>query len=73
MLYCKPVTLVFFVSYLDRSNIANAKAAGIVASLNLGAYGFNLGACLFYLCYLICEPIAGLLIKQYGFILVPLS
>ncbi|KAK4688133.1 hypothetical protein P7C73_g1990, partial [Tremellales sp. Uapishka_1] len=67
------VTLVYFVSFLDRSNIANAKAAGLVTSLKLGTYGFNIGACLYYVVYLICEPFAGLLIKKYGFVLVPIS
>ncbi|WVQ78505.1 hypothetical protein IAT38_000591 [Cryptococcus sp. DSM 104549] len=67
------VTLVYWVSFLDRSNISNAKAAGLVASLKLGTYDFNIGACLYYVVYLVCEPFAGLLIKRYGFILVPIS
>ena len=67
------VTLVYWVSFLDRSNISNAKAAGLVADLKLGTYDFNLGACLYYVVYLVCEPFAGLFIKKYGFILVPLS
>ncbi|KAK8858803.1 hypothetical protein IAR55_003033 [Kwoniella newhampshirensis] len=67
------VTLVYWVSFLDRSNISNARAAGMVTSLKLGTYDFNIGACLYYVVYMCCEPFAGLLIKKYGFILVPIS
>ena len=67
------VTLVYWVSFLDRSNIANARTAGLEASLGLVGYDFNVGACLYYVVYLICEPFAGLLVKRYGFILVPVS
>jgi hypothetical protein len=67
------VTLVYWVSFLDRSNIANARTAGIEASLGLTGYDFNIGACLYYVVYLVCEPFAGLSIKKYGFILLPLS
>lgn len=67
------VTLVYWVSFLDRSNIANARTAGLEASIGLAGYDFNIGACLYYVVYLICEPFAGLLIKRYGFVLVPVS
>ncbi|ORY25826.1 major facilitator superfamily domain-containing protein [Naematelia encephala] len=67
------VTIVYWVSFLDRSNISNAKAAGLVKDLKLGTYDFNIGACLYYVIYMCCEPFAGLLIKRFGFILVPIS
>ncbi|ODN78859.1 hypothetical protein, variant 2 [Cryptococcus amylolentus CBS 6039] len=65
--------LVYWVSYLDRANIANAKAAGMVASLGLGTYDFNTGACVYFVVYIFCEPFAGLAVKRWGFILIPIS
>ncbi|WVQ74854.1 hypothetical protein IAR50_004461 [Cryptococcus sp. DSM 104548] len=65
--------LVYWVSYLDRANIAIAEAAGMVASLGLGTYDFNTGACVHFVVYIFCEPCAGLAVKGWGFILIPIS
>ncbi|KAH8824552.1 major facilitator superfamily domain-containing protein [Flagelloscypha sp. PMI_526] len=67
------VTITYTLLFLDRGNVGNAKSAGLVADLKLGTYDFNIGTSLFYLVYLILEVPFALLVKKYGFRLVPIS
>ncbi|KAF5369276.1 hypothetical protein D9758_002617 [Tetrapyrgos nigripes] len=67
------VTLTYTFIFLDRSNIGNAKSAGLEQDIGLHTYDFNLGTCLFYITYLVCEVPCALLVKRFGFWLVPVS
>ncbi|KAJ7578108.1 major facilitator superfamily domain-containing protein [Mycena floridula] len=67
------VTLCYTLVFLDRGNIGNAKSAGLVDDLKLGAFDFNIGTSLFYLTFLVFNIPFGLAVKKYGFRLVPLS
>ncbi|KXJ87073.1 major facilitator superfamily transporter [Microdochium bolleyi] len=67
------VFLMYFFTFLDRTNLGNAKGAGIEAELGLGAYGFNIGACLYYIVYFFADIPAALSVKKFGFVMLPLS
>ncbi|KAJ1325299.1 MFS transporter ACS family allantoate permease [Microdochium nivale] len=67
------VFLMYFFTFLDRTNLGNAKGAGIEADLGLGVYGFNIGACLYYIVYFFADIPAALSVKRFGFIMLPLS
>ncbi|EFQ32696.1 MFS transporter [Colletotrichum graminicola] len=67
------VFLMYFFTFLDRTNLGNAKVAGIEADLGLGAYGFNVGACLYYGIYFFADIPASLSVKKFGFIMLPIS
>ncbi|OHW89660.1 MFS transporter [Colletotrichum incanum] len=67
------VFLMYFFTFLDRTNLGNAKVAGIEADLGLGTYGFNIGACLYYGIYFFADIPASLSVKKFGFIMLPIS
>ncbi|KAH8798009.1 major facilitator superfamily domain-containing protein [Flagelloscypha sp. PMI_526] len=67
------ITLTYTLLFLDRTNIGNARTAGLEKSLKLGTYDFNIGSCLYYILYLLCEVPFALLVKKYGFRLIPAS
>jgi hypothetical protein len=73
-LYILPITtLCFFLTFLDRGNIGNAKAAGLVTDLKLHQFDFNAGTSLYYLTYLVLDIPGTLAVKRFGFTLIPLS
>ncbi|KAI5832433.1 MFS general substrate transporter [Schizophyllum commune Tattone D] len=67
------VSICYMFLFLDRTNVGNAKSAGLAEDLRLGTYDFNIGASLFYVAYMLCEVPFALLIKRVGFHLVPIS
>ncbi|KAF3001864.1 hypothetical protein E8E13_004857 [Curvularia kusanoi] len=67
------VFLMYFLTFLDRTNLGNARIAGMEKELNLGTYGFNIGACLYYAIYLVVDVPASLSVKKFGFRVIPLS
>ncbi|KAF6833837.1 major facilitator superfamily transporter [Colletotrichum plurivorum] len=67
------VFLMYFFTFLDRTNLGNAKVAGMEADLGLGTYGFNIGACLYYGVYFFADIPASLSVKKFGFIMLPIS
>ncbi|KAJ8118875.1 hypothetical protein OPT61_g219 [Boeremia exigua] len=67
------VFLMYFFTFLDRTNLGNARIAGMEKDLGLGTYGFNIGACLYYLIYFFADIPAALCVKKFGFIVIPLS
>ena len=67
------IFLMYFFTFLDRTNLGNAKVAGIEKDLGLGTYGFNIGACLYYGIYFFVDIPASLCVKKYGFLVLPLS
>ncbi|KAJ4982903.1 hypothetical protein SVAN01_11605 [Stagonosporopsis vannaccii] len=67
------VFLMYFFTFLDRTNLGNARIAGMDKDLALGTYGFNIGACLFYAIYFFADVPASLCVKKFGFIVLPMS
>lgn len=67
------VFFMYFFTFLDRTNLGNARIAGMDKDLALGTYGFNVGACLFYAIYFFADIPASLCVKRFGFIVLPLS
>jgi MFS family permease len=67
------VFLMYFFTFLDRTNLGNARIAGMEKDLGLDSYGFNIGACLFYAVYFCADIPASLSVKSFGFIVLPLS
>lgn len=67
------VFLMYFFTFLDRTNLGNARIAGMDKDLTLGTYGFNIGACLYYAIYFFADIPASLCVKRFGFVVLPLS
>ncbi|KAI1858758.1 uncharacterized protein JN550_012508 [Neoarthrinium moseri] len=67
------IFLMYFLTFLDRTNLGNAKVAGMETDLGLGTYGFNIGACLYYTIYFFADIPASLAVKKFGFLVLPLS
>jgi len=67
------IFLMYFFTFLDRTNLGNARIAGMQEDLGLGTYGFNIGACLYYAVYFFAGIPAALSVKKLGFIMLPIS
>ncbi|CAG9989662.1 unnamed protein product [Clonostachys byssicola] len=67
------VFLMYFFTFLDRTNLGNARVAGLDKDLGLGTYGFNIGACIYYAVYFFADIPASLSVKKWGFIVLPAS
>ncbi|TDZ15558.1 putative transporter [Colletotrichum orbiculare MAFF 240422] len=67
------IFLMYFFTFLDRTNLGNAKVAGMEADLGLGTYGFNIGACLYYGVYFFADIPAALVVKRLGNVVLPAS
>ncbi|KAG9313543.1 major facilitator superfamily domain-containing protein [Chiua virens] len=57
------VSLLYFLSFLDRSNIANAKVAGMAADLNLVGLRYNTAAAVFFLPYCFGQVPSNIILK----------
>ncbi|KAI0066040.1 MFS general substrate transporter [Artomyces pyxidatus] len=63
-LYLLPfVSLLYLLSFLDRSNIGNAKIAGMSKDLHLVGLRYNLAAALFFIPYCLAEVPSNILLK----------
>lgn len=47
--------LLYLICFLDRTNIANAKIAGLTTSLNMPATGYNTALWIFYIPFVLAE------------------
>ncbi|GAA5820599.1 hypothetical protein JCM3770_007171 [Rhodotorula araucariae] len=71
-LYIMPtIFLCYLFCFIDRSNVGNARVAGLEADLGIkptdyGGYGYNLLLTAFYIAYVVCEPAGPLLCKKIG-------
>ncbi|RAH41082.1 vitamin H transporter [Aspergillus brunneoviolaceus CBS 621.78] len=57
---------LFLVSFMDRSNIANAKIAGMAKELHLVGNEYNLAVTMFTVAYVVFGMPANLLVKKFG-------
>jgi len=62
-----PVLAVMYLfNSLDKSNLGNAKTAGLEKDLNLGDHGYNIILSVFFVPYVLTAPFLGILGKKYG-------
>ncbi|KIV92634.1 hypothetical protein PV10_03907 [Exophiala mesophila] len=56
--------LLYLLSFLDRTNIGNARLAGLETDLNMGGHDYNNSLTIFFISYAIAEPITNVLLKR---------
>jgi MFS family permease len=62
-----PVLAVMYLfNSLDKSNLGNAKTAGLETDLKLGNHGYNIILSVFFVPYVLTAPFLGILGKKYG-------
>lgn len=59
------VSLLYLLSFLDRSNVGNAKVAGMSTDLNLTGYRYNIAAAVFFFLYSFAEVPSNILLKVF--------
>ncbi|KAH8825750.1 major facilitator superfamily domain-containing protein [Flagelloscypha sp. PMI_526] len=67
------VILLNMLSFLDRSNIGNAMAAGMGDDLGLWTYDINIAMSIFFFVNLLMQTPSPLFVKKFGFTIVPVS
>ncbi|KLT43441.1 MFS general substrate transporter [Cutaneotrichosporon oleaginosum] len=65
-LFLPAVTLIYFLSFLDRANIGNAKAAGLMQDLKLTNHQYSIALTVTYVPYIAAELPLTLLIRKVG-------
>jgi hypothetical protein len=58
------VTMIYFLSFLDRANIGNAKAAGLMQDLKLTNHQYSIALTVTYVPYIAAELPLTLLIRK---------
>ncbi|RMZ32952.1 hypothetical protein D0859_02904 [Hortaea werneckii] len=56
--------LLYLLSFLDRSNIGNARLAGMEEDLDMGGHDYNNALTIFFISYALAEPITNVLLKR---------
>ncbi|WVQ83730.1 hypothetical protein IAT38_005874 [Cryptococcus sp. DSM 104549] len=57
---------IYLLSYVDRTNVGNAKLFGAVADMKMTAQDWNTGLSLFFITYALGGPPCSILLKKYG-------
>lgn len=60
----KQLCILYLLSFLDRTNIGNAKIAGLVKDLGLSTSGYNAALTIFFVPYAVFEPLTNVLLKR---------
>ncbi|KAH6975707.1 major facilitator superfamily domain-containing protein [Ilyonectria destructans] len=58
------ITLLFFLSFLDRTNIGNAKIQGLVEDLHMSDRDYNLALFVFFVPYILFEVPSNIIIRK---------
>ncbi|KAH8785527.1 major facilitator superfamily domain-containing protein [Diaporthe sp. PMI_573] len=58
------ITLLFFLSFLDRTNIGNARIQGMVEDLNMTGHDYNIALFIFFVPYILFEIPSNIIIKR---------
>ncbi|KIW47398.1 uncharacterized protein PV06_00096 [Exophiala oligosperma] len=58
------LTLLYLASFLDRTNVGNAKIEGLQEDLKMTNNQYNLGLAIFFIVYAIFEPLTNVLLKR---------
>ncbi|KAL8713597.1 MAG: hypothetical protein Q9220_002459 [cf. Caloplaca sp. 1 TL-2023] len=56
--------LLYLISFLDRTNIGNARLIGLEKSLNITGGQYNAALSLFFVSYSLAEPLTNILLKR---------
>ena len=56
--------LLYLISFLDRTNIGNARLDGLEDSLNITGGQYNAALSLFFVSYSLAEPLTNVLLKR---------
>jgi sugar phosphate permease len=59
------VSLLYLLSFLDRSNVGNAKVAGMSTDLNLVGFRYNIAAAVFFILYSFAEVPSNIALKLF--------
>ncbi|PKS06274.1 hypothetical protein jhhlp_007022 [Lomentospora prolificans] len=57
--------LLYLLAFLDRTNIGNAKIAGLTESLHISTPEYNVALTIFFVSYSIFEPLTNVLLKSW--------
>ncbi|KAJ7286879.1 major facilitator superfamily domain-containing protein [Mycena rebaudengoi] len=60
------ITLLYLCNFVDRTNIGNAKVAGLEKDIKLVGYQYNIGLSVFYIIYALTEVPSNLFLKRVG-------
>ncbi|RSL55222.1 hypothetical protein CEP54_009479 [Fusarium duplospermum] len=58
------LSLLYLLSFLDRTNIGNARLAGMEPDLNMSGTDYNLSLTIFFISYAVFEPLTNALLKR---------
>ncbi|KAG8772110.1 hypothetical protein FRC12_003246 [Ceratobasidium sp. 428] len=62
-----PVVIVLYLAnFSDRTNVGNAKVAGLEKDIGLVGYQYNIGLSIFYITYALSEVPSNLFLKRFG-------
>lgn len=56
--------ILYLLAFLDRTNIGNAKVAGLVHDVDLDTNQYNLTLTIFFISYAVFEPLTNVLLKK---------
>ncbi|KAL7422803.1 hypothetical protein Q5752_002099 [Cryptotrichosporon argae] len=66
MFFLPAVTAIYFLNFLDRSNIGNAKTAGLATDLHLSSRQYSIALTVTYVPYIVAELPVTLLMNKVG-------
>lgn len=58
--------LLYLLSFLDRTNIGNARLAGMENDIGMGGTDYNMTLTIFFISYALVEPLTNILLKRFG-------
>jgi sugar phosphate permease len=59
------LTLLYLLSFIDRSNIANAKLESLTTQLHLTGNRYNIALSMYFVPYCVCECLSNLFLKKF--------
>ncbi|TIA13193.1 MFS general substrate transporter [Aureobasidium pullulans] len=59
-----PLTVLFLLAFLDRTNIGNAKIQGMTAELKMGGHDYNIALFVFFIPYILLEVPSNIVLKR---------
>ena len=60
-----PLFFLFLLAFLDRTNIGNARIAGLQKDLKLTNGQYNAAQAIFFVSYSVFEPVSNVLLKRF--------
>lgn len=59
-----PIALIFFLAFLDRTNIGNARIQGLEEDLNLNGHDYNIALFVFFIPFILFEVPSNIIIRR---------